>query len=150
MTVELQDSAGAAAVPGSFKVVGQRPNILIQGGSQVVEAMTIDVQETLYGIFFSFTIPRTQWAGDGTQAEANFYTSTVQAIAAAPEVIAVSYAQDVNAAGALIDTLIVTVETPDGLNTAVVTLPLLTANTPASFAKIAAAVATLTSTAGLS
>lgn len=149
MTVELQDAAGAAAVPGSFHVVGQRPTILIQGGSQVVDAMTIDVQETLYGIFFSFTIPRKQWASDGTQAEANFYTSTVQAIAGAPETIAVSYAQDVNPAGALIDTLIVTVETPDGLNTANVTLPLLTANSPANFQKLADAVATLTATAAL-
>lgn len=148
MTVEI-DGGGNAAAPGSFKVVGQRPTILIQGGSQVVDAMTIDVQELTYGIFFSFTIPRTQWAGDGTQAEADAYTAVVQSIAAYAPVIAVNYAQDVNAAGALIDTLIVTVATPDGLNTANVTVPLSGTAGTAPFAAIDKAVATLTTTAAL-
>lgn len=149
MTVEIDSGAGVSAAPGSYKVVGQRPNILIQSGSHVVDAMTIDVQETLYGIYFAFTIPRTQWASDGTQNEANYYTGLVQSIAAYAPVIAVSYAQDVNAAGALIDTLIVTVATPDGLSTANVTVPMGSLGGTAPFAAIDKAVAILTATAAL-
>jgi len=140
---------GGVAEQGSFTVLGQNPTILVQGASQVVDAMTITVQDSTYGITFSFTIPRTEWAGEGTQAAATLYASWVQYIAARPGTVAVAYAAEVNAAGLLYDALIVTVGTPDGLNTANVTVPLAQANSTATFDALNAAEATLTATAAL-
>lgn len=149
MPVVIETGGAVAGAPNSFKVLGQRPTVLVQGGSHVIDAMTIDVQDSMYGIFFSFTIPRTEWAGDGTQNEASYYAGLVQYIAGRENTVAVAYAQDVNAAGALIDTLIVTVGTPDGLNTANVTVPLLAAGQPSTFAALDKAEATLVKTAAL-
>lgn len=111
--------------------------------------MTITVNDSLYGVIFSFTITRADWLGTGTQLAAQQYATWVQAIGALPSVVGLAYAQDVNSAGLLVDTLIVTVGTPDGLQTAIATVPLATSNSPAAFATIAAAYSQLTTIAAL-
>ena len=149
MSLELQDGGGGEATSGQFTVLGQAPTILVQGAGTVVDAMTITVNDSLYGVIFSFTITRADWLGTGTQLAAQQYATWVQAIGALPSVVGLGYAQDVNAAGLLIDMLIVTVGTPDGLQTAIATVPLATSNSPAAFAAIAAAYAQLTAVAAL-
>lgn len=140
-------SGGGGAAAGSYRVLGQRPDILVRSGTDVVDAMTITVAELVYGVTFSFTIPRSEWAGMGTQGEASLYASWVQAIGAMDEVIGMSYTQDVNAAGLLRDAMVITVGTPDGLNSAEVTRPMATLNSGATFQAVRDAYATLTQTA---
>lgn len=147
---------GAGATPGSFVVVGQSPTILVQGANTVVDAMTITVTEQIYGVTFSFTVPLTVWklsqtstAQEGVASLASQYAAAVQVIGEYANTVAISYAQDVNAAGLLVDVLIVTVGTPDGTQTTNVTVPLLTAGTPAGFDLITTAYANLVAVGAL-
>lgn len=130
---------GSSPPAGSFKVLGQTPSILVQGGTKVVDAMSITVEDQLYGVTFTFTIPRTEWAGSGTQNWASLYTTWVNALAAHDYVQGLSYTQDVNASGNLVDMLVVTVGTPDNENIADVEIELSKANSPASFGALQAA-----------
>jgi len=116
-------TGGISAPPGSFTVLGQRPDILVQSPTSVVDAVTITVQENIYGVVFQFTIPKSQWVGMGTQGEANLYASYVQHLGGMTEVVGMAYSQDVNAAGLLVDEMIVTVGTPDLVHTADVAIP---------------------------
>lgn len=140
---------GGGAAAGSFDVLGQRPDVLVRSSTDVIDAMTITVEENLYGIVFSFTIPRSEWKGMGTQGEASLYASWVQAIGAMDEVVGMAYSQDVTASGLLRDVLVITVGTPDGQHEADVTWPLRTLNTGAAFGAVRAAYKTLTDTAAL-
>lgn len=151
MALEPADTgtAGGGAAAGSFKVLGQRPDILVRSGTDVVDAMTITVAELVYGVTFSFTIPRSEWAGMGTQGEASLYASWVQAIGAMPEVVGLAYSQNVNAAGLLRDVMVITVGTQDGLNTAEIDWPLHTLNSGNAFQAVRDAYATLAQTAAL-
>lgn len=149
MALEKIGGDGGGAAAGTFTVLGQRPDILVRGANQVVDAMTITVQENTYGVEFSFTIPRSEWQGMGTQGEASLYASWVQAIGAMDEVVGMAYTQDVNAQGLLRDELIITVATPDGNNEASVVWPLRTLNSGAAFGAVRAAYQTLVDTAAL-
>ena len=54
---------------------------------------------------------------------ASQYAALIEALGMLAPVVAIAYAQDVNAAGLLVDTLNVTVATPDGLQTAIASVP---------------------------
>lgn len=155
---------GAGATPGSYTVIGQSPTILVQGAGTVVDAMTITVNVVTVGVVISFTVPRSVWLAAGTTAGAGAggagtstgvgvlasqYAALVEALAMLAPVVAMSYAQDVNAAGNLVDVLIVTVGTPDGLQTANVTVPLDPAKEATSNNAILAAYANLQAVAAL-
>lgn len=121
---------GAGAAPGSFKVVSQSPTILVQGASSVVDAMTITINVLTVQVIASFTVPRSVWllsqtstAQEGVPALASQYAAYIEALGMQQAVVGISYAQDVNAAGFLVDVLIVTVATPDGAQTAIATVP---------------------------
>ena len=129
---------GAGATPGSYTVVGQAPTILVQGANTVVDAMTITINVTTVQVQASFTVPRSVWLAAGTTAAAGAggagvttgvgelaseYAALIEAYALLTPVVAISYAQDINAAGFLTDTLVVTVATPDGTQTAIATVP---------------------------
>jgi hypothetical protein len=142
-------SGGGGAAAGTFKVLGQHETPLIQGANTVVNGMQITVQENTYAVVFSFTIPYAEWQADGTRYWAELYAGWVQAMGADDDVVGMYYAQDVNASGNLIDTMFVTVGTPDGLNTATVQIALANLNTEASFGKVHAAYAQLQKTLAL-
>lgn len=134
MPLPSSDFGGSGAASGNFHVVGQQPTILVQGANTVVDAMTITVTELLYGVTFSFTVPLTVWnlsltstADESVASLASQYAAAVEVLGAYEYTTAISYAQDVNAAGLLIDVLIVTVGTPDGTQATNVTVPLLSA-----------------------
>lgn len=121
---------GAGAAPGSFTVVSQTPTILVQGASSVVDAMTITINVTTVQVVASFTVPRTVWAlaqtstaDEGIASLASQYAAYIEALGEQEAVVGISYAQDVNAAGYLIDVLIVTVATADGSQSAIATVP---------------------------
>jgi hypothetical protein len=142
-------SGGGGAAQGTFKVLGQHETPLIQGANTVVNGMQITVQELVYSVVFSFTIPLTEWQADGTKYWAELYAGWVQAMGADDDVVGMYYAQDVNASGNLIDTMFVTVGTADGLNTATVQIALANLGAPASFGKVHAAYAQLQKTLAL-
>lgn len=152
MPLEAGDAltGGGGAAVGTFKVLGQHETPLIQGANTVVNGMQLTVQENTYGVVFSFTIPFSEWQADGTQYWAELYAGWVQAMGADEDVVGMYYAQDVNASGNLVDTMFVTVGTPDGLNTATVPIALAKLNAPASFGKVHAAFAQLQKTLALS
>lgn len=87
---QLGGGDGGGAAPGTFEVLSQRPDVLVRSATDVVDAMTITVSEKTYGVIFSFTIPRKEWQGMGTQAEAALYASWVQEIGSRPEVVGMS------------------------------------------------------------
>lgn len=140
---------GGGAAAGTFEVLGQRPDVLVRSATDVQDAETITVQENLYGVVFAFTIPKAEWQGMGTQGEAALYAGWVQAIGAMPEVVGMSYSQDVNASGLLRDIMVIGVGTPDGSHEAEVTWPLRTLNTEAAFAAVRNTYQTLVNTAAL-
>lgn len=133
MALPIEVDGGGTPGAVSFRVTSQEPTILVQAGGKVVDAMTIGVHENKYGLDFAFTISRLEWSGEGTQVAAYDYTSWIQEVAGADHVVAIQYAQDVNAAGLLIDVLYVTVTTTAVDQTAVAVVPFSTLNTPRAF-----------------
>lgn len=138
MPIEAGDG-GAAGESGQVRDVTSRDTILVQSSGAVVDAATISATDAIYGITFQFTLPKTDWRAEIIQVSASNYASYIQTIAAHDHVTAAWYAPDTNAAGLLIDTLVVVVETDDGLSDAQVEIPFSILNTPGAFAKIDAA-----------
>jgi hypothetical protein len=120
-------------VPGS---VTSRDTILVSPGGGVVDAATISAIDGIYKIPFSFTLPKTQWQTQIIKVSASNYASYIQQIGGHDHVVAAWYAPDTNKAGVLIDTLVVVVETDDGVSSAEVEIPFAMLNTPAAFARI--------------
>lgn len=134
MLPAVGDDSGVT--PGSYRILGQRPDVIVRSATDVIEAMTITVEEKMYGVIFSFTMPRSEWLGVGTQAEGGLLASWVQTIGGHEHVVGLGYTQDVNVSGLLRDEMVITVGTDDGENTAELVWPLRTLNTPAAFAAI--------------
>lgn len=140
---------GGGAAPGSFTVLGQYPDLLVQSATRVVNAQTIVARENIYGVSFQFTIPMTEYMGEGPDAAAGLRAGWIQAMAAHDHVVGMTYTQDVNAAGTLVDQMVITVGTPDGENTADLTIPLAQLNAPGSFQKVDDLYAIVARTAGI-
>lgn len=127
---------GGGAGGGTYKVLYQKPDILIQGVNNVVDAVTVTVEEQTYGIVFSFTRSRTSWEGGAVQAAASFFAGNIQALAAYQHVQGIAYTQDTNAAGNLIDQLSITVGTDDGTQEVAFVWPLETIDQQAVYAMV--------------
>jgi hypothetical protein len=143
------DDGGGGASPGDFTVLGQYPDLLVQSATRVVNAQTIIAKDDLYGISFQFTIPMTEYMGAGPEASAGLRAGWIEAMAQHDHVIGMAYTQDVNAAGTLVDQMIITVGTPDGEQAADLTIPLSALNSPSSFQKVDDLYAVVARTAGL-
>jgi len=143
------DDGGGGAAPGDFTVLGQYPDLLVQSATRVVNAQTIVAKDDLYGISFQFTIPMTEYMGAGPEASAGLRAGWIEAMAQHQHVIGMAYTQDVNAAGTLVDQMIITVGTPDGEQAADLTIPLSALNNPSSFQKVDDLYAVVARTAGL-
>jgi len=135
MALEKLDGGGGAAA-GTYKVLLQKPDILVQGVNNVVDAVTATVQEMEYGIVFSFTRSRSSWEGGAVQAAASFFAGNIQALAGYRHVQGISYTQDTNASGNLIDQLVITVGTDDGDQEASFVWPLEQVDSQAVYAKV--------------
>lgn len=122
----LQPAEGGGGIAGVYRILYQRPDILVIGVNNVQDAVTVTAQDLLYGIVFSFTRSRQSWEGGAVQAAASFYAGQIQAIAQHPNVVGLSYTQDTNASGNLVDQMIVTVGSADGTQEASFTWPLET------------------------
>lgn len=127
MPVVEQGPGGAVAAPGTFQILNVRSDIQVYGAAQVRDAVVVTVQDLIYGIIFSFTMPRSgnsSWDELGPATAGGEYTGVVQSIAAMQEVIAVGYTQEPDASGLLLDKLVVTITDPQQLSQIDVTVPL--------------------------
>lgn len=135
MPIEAGDG-GPPGESGAVRDVKSRDTILVQPGGQVVDAATISATDDIYGIYFEFTLPKTDWRAQIIKVSASNYASYIQQIAQHDHVIFAYYAPDTNAAGLLIDTLVVGVATEDERSTSQVELPFAILNTPGAFQRI--------------
>lgn len=122
----LEPVGGSDLASGKYRILYQRPDVLVVGVNNVQDAVTVTAQETTYGVVFSFTRSRASWEGGLVQVAAAFYAGEIETIAGHQHVVGLSYTQDTNASGNLIDQMIVTVGTDDGNNEAAFTWPLET------------------------
>lgn len=130
---------GAGAAPGSYYPVGKISTLKQVSGATTVDAVRLTVQETMFGVVFSFTVPRTVYDAQGWDTTASQYTAIVQQYGEYEGTIGLNYFPDVNGSGNLVDTLIVTVGTPDGLVQVDVEVPISPTNLNANFNKVVAA-----------
>lgn len=131
----LPPVGGGGGNAGTYKILSQRPDILIQGVNNVVDAVTVTAMEPTYGIVFSFTRSRAGWEGGAVQAAASFFASNIKALAEYQHTQGIAYTQDTNASGALIDQLVITVGDPTGDNQASFVWPLETIDSQAVYAR---------------
>jgi hypothetical protein len=133
--VALEPVGGGGGGGGSYKILYQKPDILVIGVNNVQDAVTVTAQDGVYGIVFSFTRSVKSWEGGAVQAAASFYSGGIQALAAYQHVQGISYTQDTNASGNLVDQLIITVGTDDGNQEASFVWPLETIDGQGVYAK---------------
>ena len=138
---------GGGPAVGGVKAVGTSPALLVQSGTQAVEAITVYALDTVYGINFAVTISLQEFNGKGPLVTAEEYAGYIQQIASEDYTYGIAYGQDVDASGNLVDMLFVTVGDPSGLFLANVDIPLATANSTGSFDKLLKMVASLTTLA---
>jgi hypothetical protein len=131
LPIEVDGGGTVGAVP--FRITYQHADVLSGPGRPAIDAMTIGVRGTIYGIDFQFTLPRAEWQGAGPQALAYLYASNIQEVGGHDHVIGIQYAQDTDAAGFLTDVLYVTVATTAVDQTAVATVPFSALGKPRAF-----------------
>lgn len=154
---------GAGATPGTYAVGPQSSTILVDSGGNVVDAVTISATESIYGVDFQFTVPRSAWdaaagiaaagaGGAGNTGTAALelgsqYAAVIQAFGELAPVVAISYQRGINKQNLLIDQLVVTVTDPAGLSSIDVVVPLDPAQESASNNLILATAAGITTVA---
>lgn len=142
MPIDVQGDGGAAGSTGSLQPgsLTSRDTIMVKADGSTVDAATISATDGIYGIDFSFTLPKTDWKAQIIKVSASDYAAVIQTIAAHDHVTAEWYAPDTNAAGLLIDTMQVVVESNSGNSSTVVEIPFSKLlNSPAPYAIIDAA-----------
>jgi len=130
---------GSGAAAGSYTILAQNSAALVQGNGDVIDAVTLQATENTYGVWFQVTVTRAAWnqaagiaaagagsPGAGTAALqlVSEYAALIQALAGLAPVTAMSYQQNTNSQGLLVDQLLVTVSSADGLSNIDVTVPL--------------------------
>lgn len=140
MPIEVGDDGGAPGASGSLSGrPTSRDTILVRADGSVIDAATISAVDGIYGIAFQFTLPKTDWRADIIKVSASNFASYIQQIGGHDHVTAAWYAQDVNAQGLLVDTLVVLVESDSGESSTEVSIPFTMLNTRGAFARIDAA-----------
>jgi hypothetical protein len=139
---------GGGPAVGGVQAVGTAPALLVQSGTQAVEAITVYALDTVYGINFAVTISLTEFNGKGPLVTAEEYAGYIQQIASEDYVYGISYGQDVDASGNLVDMLFVTVGDPSGQFLGNVDVVLANANSTKTFDDLLKMVNALTTLAG--
>ena len=130
---------GAGPSPGTVTNVSSAPTLIIKPGGSTTDGHIVYFTETTYGVSAAFTVDDLLFTAQGVQSLADEYAAAIQVIGEQTPVIAISYAQDLNAAGDLIDVLIVTVQSTSGNSTDNVEIPLLQSNQNSQVNKVLAA-----------
>lgn len=139
MPIAIGPGGGPPGQSGTVTNVTSRDSILVTAAGAVVDAATISATDGIYGIAFEFTVPKSNWQAGPIQVSASDHAASIQQIAGHQFVTAAWYAPDTNAAGVLIDTLVVVVQSTTGLSDTQVEIPFSILNTPHAFAMLDAA-----------
>jgi len=134
--VALEPVGDSGGVGGAYKILYQRPDILIVGVNNVQDAVTVTAQDAVYHVVFSFTRSKASWEGGLVQVAASFYAGMIQTMAEQPHVVGLSYTQDTNASGNLVDQIAVTVGSDDGTQESTFIWPLETIGEMAALNKV--------------
>lgn len=102
-------SGGSGDVNGDFTILSQNPDILVQAGGRVVDAVTVTAVEKSFNVPFGFTASKTTWQGGAFETYTRVIASYIQTIAQHPHVVAIYGAPDTDLNGLLHDYLFVTV-----------------------------------------
>lgn len=143
--IAVRDDGGGADSTGSYRVISSHADLFVRG-QNVQPAQTVQAEALRHGIVFGFTVPRdgpTGFYGGGVQAAAGLRAGWIDAMAQDQYVLGMSWSQDTNAGGDLIDVMDITVGDPAGDFQTQVTIPLEALNAPASFQRVADAYAAL-------
>jgi hypothetical protein len=138
MPIDVQGD-GSLGTSGAVINVKSRDTILVKADGSVVDAATISATDAVYLIDFEFTLPKTSWQTQVIQVSAADHAAVIQTIAAHDHVTAAWYAPDTNAAGVLIDTLVVVVASTSGNSDTQVEIPFSTFAGTGPYDRIAAA-----------
>lgn len=138
MPLKVDSGGSTGATPGSYSRVGAVSALKILSGNITVDAVRLTVKDNIYGVIFSFTVPRKEYDALKWTTVAGEYAATVQNYGAYEGTTGISYAPDSNGSGELIDTLIVTVGTDDGLVSIDVQVPLTSSLDSSAMGKIQA------------
>ena len=156
---------GPGAQPGSYTVVGQRPDSLVGVDGTVVDAETIQATDDTFGVWFQVTVPTTVYAAGEQQAAAGGgtpglatgaqvvianYAAFINSLGEMDEVTDMFYLQGISSRGLFIDQLVVEVGTPDLTQTAEVVVKLDPNNLAAAKAQVTSRYATLEAVAASS
>lgn len=123
--------AGTFADTGTYSKIGAVSTLKLVSGTQTIDAVRMTVAEHTYGVVFSFTVSKKTYDELGWQSVAALYASKVQAIGAFVGTQGMEYVPQITPGKELVDSLIVTVGTPDGLVAIDVEVPIATSDTPA-------------------
>lgn len=129
----------APPTPGTYEKVGAVSTLKLVSGTKTIDAVRMTVREKTYGVVFSFTVAKTLYDNLGWQELASEYAGVVQNYGQFVGTQGIIYVQDTNGANELVDMLIVTVGTDDGLVSIDVEVPLTPASENAGFNKVSAA-----------
>lgn len=129
----------APPTPGTYEKVGAVSTLKLVTGTKTVDAVRMTVREKTYGVVFSFTVPKTVYDNLGWQQLASEYAAVVQNYGQFVGTQGILYVQDTNGANELMDRLIVTVGTDDGMVAIDVEVPLDPAQETTGFNKVVAA-----------
>lgn len=117
---------GAGAAAGSYSIIDQYPDTLINLKGDAIDAQTLEVIVDVYQVFFMVTVSQASWnlaagiaaAGAGTAAGvtaadqiASSYAAVIEAFAILAPVTDIFYQRDLSARGLFVDQLVVTVGT---------------------------------------
>ncbi len=110
-TVPPGEGGGGAT---AARIIFQHEGEQLRGGTQIQEVVEVGAESIPSAVFFQFRLGATGYTRAAGQAYADGFGLLIEGLLALPVVAAVSYVQDVDAAGQLLDQLEVFWQTEDG------------------------------------
>lgn len=146
MPLQLDDSSVESA---AYEIVGQQDGLRLLAGNRAEKTRVISARSLSYNVTFTFAITYTDWIEGRTPQLVATKTQQVNTLAAYEHTVDVNTSQDVDAQGNVINELVVTVGTPDGLQTVDVAIRMDSIGLPSAMPRLEAAYATLAKAGGL-
>lgn len=107
----------------TYDVLYQYPTVEFLGGTKTRDVMAVGYQTKPHGVVFEARIPRNIYSAKEVNSEGIGYSGEIESVFQQPGVADATWAQTANAAGFLIDELVLTVESTSGDSSAQLTVP---------------------------
>lgn len=108
-----------------FDVVAQYPTTQFIGGTQTQEVVAVGIVTKPSGIYVEFLVPQKGYSANVVDAAALGQATIFETVASLPAVAGVQWAQTQNAAGYLVEVVIITVASTSGNSSAQLTVPVV-------------------------